>query len=275
MYQRALGGSQHFTQTNNQINFSLWCGLIFHFCAKRLTPLSQLPPRTKWMFLFLPNTTKGGLNRPHFNCLPLMLTFCLLLKTEVYFNFMIWRSSPMSLFSLRFNSSHVSELWDYSALLVLAWSAVHTCSALSGLSRLLNQNEFMVKKTGCFTDSSSTFFISHSQNLGLVALEKRLHLLCAWMTSLLEISTDIIGVILDTRWEIIPLISALRWALRDHLFLKPRHGLLAGHSLLSQALDCPQICIVWLMQRTVQLSQLSVSSTKVTLPVFGPCLASP
>ncbi len=68
-----------------------------------------------------------------------------------------------------------------------------------------------------------------------MALVKDLHLLCSRMTSLLDISTDIMGVILDTNWEIIPLTSTLRWALRDHLFLKPRHSLLTDHSLLSQA----------------------------------------
>lgn len=80
--------------------------------------------------------------------------------------------------------------------------------------------------------------------VGLVALEKCLLLLCARMTNLLEIRTDIIGIILNTHREIISLISTLKRALRDHLFLKPRHGLLAGHSLLSRALDPPQIWTV-------------------------------
>lgn len=64
------------------------------------------------------------------------------------------------------------------------------------------------------------------------------------MTSLLDIGSDIIGVILDTSGDIIPLISTLRWAPGDHLFLKLRHGLLASHSSvmlrygLSSDLDC-------------------------------------
>lgn len=78
-----------------------------------------------------------------------------------------------------------------------------------------------------------------------MALVKCLLLLCAGMTHLLEICTDVIGVILNKlSWEIIPLITTLKWAPWDHLLLKSRHGLLASYSLLSRALDHPQIWTV-------------------------------
>lgn len=38
------------------------------------------------------------------------------------------------------------------------------------------------------------------------------------MTRLLDIGADVTGVIRDSGWEIIPLISALRWFLGDHLY---------------------------------------------------------
>lgn len=104
-----------FTQTNsfyNLIIFSLWCASIFDFCAKKVNTPSKLLPRTKWISLFLPNTTKGGLSRPRFNCLALMLTFCPGVNKNWGLSALIFTHGARLYFSLLCHSSQSSKVWD-------------------------------------------------------------------------------------------------------------------------------------------------------------------
>ena len=81
-------------------------------------------------------------------------------------------------------------------------------------------NSFSVKislcLSCCFTDGSfifSFFWKIAKQNLGFMAMVKCFLLLCAIMTNLLNVSTDFIGLILDTSWKVILLMWTLRWTL--------------------------------------------------------------
>jgi len=105
--------------------------------------------------------------------------------------------------------------------------------------------------------------------VGLLALVQRLLLLGARMTHLLEIRSDIIGVILTTSrpWnglsETISPSKPQTWSIGTPQLVKPRSGppsLRSGRCLL---------------QRTVPSSQLPVSGSEVTLTASGPFLASP
>lgn len=128
-----------FTQTNsfyNLIIFSLWCASIFDFCAKKVNTPSQLLPRTKWISLFLPNTTKGGLSRPRFNCLALTLTFCPGVNKNWGLSALIFRYGARLCFSLL-----CRKLSQFRGL---RWSR--------NVNELYSLNEFTVKNSGCFTD---------------------------------------------------------------------------------------------------------------------------